>query len=621
MADRDIKYLSKDFSTFKQNLQEFSKNYFPNTYSDFTDASPGSLFVEMASYVGDVLGYYVDTQLQENFLLYTKEKENILSLAQSLGYKPKMATAASVDLDIFQIVPASGSAGNKVPDYRYGMVLKENSEISTTGGTNVSFNTIQDIDFKMSSSFDPTTVSVYSTSGGDVNYFLLKKKVKAISLGNRKTVDFTIGNAEKFKKLTLSDTGITEITSCIDSDGNVWYEVPTLGQETVFQTVENNSLNDPTLSGDSDSTPYLLKVVKTPRRFTTRFVNDNTLEIEFGSGILDEDDQEIIPNITNVGLNLPQGKDKLDLAFDPSNFVSTKSYGLAPSNTTLTFIYYAGAGVSSNVPSNTLTSGNNLIIEQPSFIGENSDTKALVRNSITFNNPSPARGGKDGDTLEEIRINALSSLSTQKRAVTKEDYIIRTLNMPSKYGAVSKAYITKDEILNKQSADTNPFALNLYVLGYDNNKNLSTLNTATKENLKTYLSQYRMVTDSINIRDAFIINIGIKFDLVVLPNFNSQEVLSRCISALQDYFDVDKWQINQPIVIGDIMFVLTSIKGVQNVQNIQIENKYGIANGYSRFIYDIESATSNNVVYPPLDPTIFEIKNPNTDITGRIVRY
>lgn len=621
MADRDIKYLSKDFSTFKQNLQEFSKNYFPNTYSDFTDASPGSLFVEMASYVGDVLGYYVDTQLQENFLLYTKEKENILSLAQSLGYKPKMATAASVDLDIFQIVPASGSAGNKVPDYRYGMVLKENSEISTTGGTNVSFNTIQDIDFKMSSSFDPTTVSVYSTSGGDVNYFLLKKKVKAISLGNRKTVDFTIGNAEKFKKLTLSDTGITEITSCTDSDGNVWYEVPTLGQETVFQTVENNSLNDPTLSGDSDSTPYLLKVVKTPRRFTTRFVNDNTLEIEFGSGILDEDDQEIIPNITNVGLNLPQGKDKLDLAFDPSNFVSTKSYGLAPSNTTLTFIYYAGAGVSSNVPSNTLTSGNNLIIEQPSFIGENSDTKALVRNSITFNNPSPARGGKDGDTLEEIRINALSSLSTQKRAVTKEDYIIRTLNMPSKYGAVSKAYITKDEILNKQSADTNPFALNLYVLGYDNNKNLSTLNTATKENLKTYLSQYRMVTDSINIRDAFIINIGIKFDLVVLPNFNSQEVLSRCISALQDYFDVDKWQINQPIVIGDIMFVLTSIKGVQNVQNIQIENKYGIANGYSRFIYDIESATSNNVVYPPLDPTIFEIKNPNTDITGRIVRY
>lgn len=621
MADRDIKYLSKDFSTFKQNLQEFSKNYFPNTYSDFTDASPGSLFVEMASYVGDVLGYYVDTQLQENLLLYTKEKENIISLAQSLGYKPKMATAANVVLDVFQIVPASGSAGNKVPDYRYAMVLKENSEISTTGGTSVSFNTLQDIDFKVSSSFDPTTVSVYSTSGGDVNYYLLKKQVKAISLGNRKTIDYTIGAAEKFKKLTLSDTGITEITSCTDSDGNVWYEVPTLGQETIFQTVENNSLTDQTLSQDSDSTPYLLKVVKTPRRFTTRFVNDNTLEIEFGSGILDEDDQEIIPNITNVGLNLPQGKDKLDLAFDPSNFVSTKSYGLAPSNTTLTFTYYAGAGVSSNVPSNTLTNGSNLIITQPSFTGENSDVKALVRNSITFNNPSPARGGKDGDTLEEIRINALSSLSTQKRAVTKEDYIIRTLNMPSKYGAISKAYITKDEVLNKQSVDTNPFALNLYVLGYDSNKNLSTLNTAAKENLKTYLSQYRLLTDSINIRNAFVINVGVKFDLIALPNFNSQEVLSRCITALQDYFNVDKWQINQPIVISDIMFVLTSVRGVQNVQNIEIENKYGIANGYSRFIYDIQSATSNNVVYPPLDPAIFEVKNPNTDIIGRIVRY
>lgn len=621
MAERDIKYLSKDFSTLKQNLQEFSKNYFPNTYSDFTDASPGSLFIEMASYVGDVLGYYVDTQLQENFLLYTKEKENIISLAQSLGYKPKMATAANVILDVFQIVPASGSAGNKVPDYRYAMVLKENSEISTSGGTNISFNTTEDIDFKISSSLNPTTVSVYSTSGGDVNYYLLKKQVKAISLGTRKTVDYTITNAEKFKKLTLSDTGITEIVSCVDSDGNNWYEVPTLGQETIFQTVENNSLNDQTLSDYSDSTPYLLKVVKTPRRFTTRFINESTLEIEFGSGILDEDDQEIIPNITNVGLNLPQGKDKLDLAFDPSNFVSTKSYGLAPSNTTLTFTYYAGAGVSSNVPSNTLTNGNNLIINQSSFSGENTDVKALVRNSITFNNPSPARGGKDGDTLEEIRINALSNLSTQKRAVTKEDYIIRTLNMPSKYGAISKAYITKDEVLNKSSADTNPFALNLYVLGYDGNKKLSTLNTATKENLKTYLSQYRLITDSINIRDAFIINVGVKFDLVVSPNFNSQEVLSRCITALQDYFNVDKWQINQPIVMNDIMFVLTSVKGVQNIQNIQIENKYGIANGYSRFIYDIESATSNNVVYPPLDPAIFEIKNPNTDIVGRIVRY
>jgi len=195
------------------------------------------------------------------------------------------------------------------------------------------------------------------------------------------------------------------------------------------------------------------------------------------------------------------------------------------------------------------------------------------------------------------------------------------LNMPSKYGAVAKAYITKDEVLNKQTVDSNPFALNLYVLGYDNNKKLSNLNRATKENLKTYLSQYRILTDSVNIRDAFVINIGVKFDLVVLPNFNSQEVLSRCIIKLQDFFNTEKWQINQPIVIGDIMYTLTGVKGVQNVQNVEIENKYGTINGYSRFIYDIKSATMNNIVYPPLDPTIFELKKPNTDISGRIVRY
>jgi hypothetical protein len=618
MAERDIKYLSKDFSIFKQNLQEFAKNYFPNTYADFTDASPGSMFIEMASYVGDVLGYYVDTQLQENFLLYSKERENIIALAQSLGYKPKMATAASVTLDVFQIVPAIGPTGNKVPDYSYGLIFKQNSEVSTTGGSNVSFVTTRDIDFKLSGSSDPTVVTVYSTSGGEPNYFLLKKQVPAVSLGTRKTIRFDIGAAEKFKTLRINDSEITEITECIDSDNNIWYEVPTLGQETIFQTVTNSSLNDPTLSQDASEAPYLLKVTKVPRRFTTRFINDNTLEIEFGSGILDEDDQEIIPNTDNVGLNLPQGKDKLDLAFDPSNFVYTKSYGLAPSNTTLTFTYYAGAGVTSNVPSNTLVNGTNLIVEPTN---STDPIFSLVRNSLAFNNPAPARGGKDGDTLEEIRINAISSLSTQQRAVTKEDYIIRTLNMPSKYGAIAKAYITKDEVLNKQTVDSNPFALNLYVLGYDNNKKLSNLNRATKENLKTYLSQYRILTDSVNIRDAFVVNIGVKFDLVVLPNFNSQEVLSRCIIKLQDFFNTEKWQINQPIVIGDIMYTLTGVKGVQNVQNVEIENKYGTINGYSRFIYDIKSATMNNVIYPPLDPTIFELKNPNTDISGRIVRY
>jgi hypothetical protein len=619
MASRDIKYLSRDFNSLKQNLQNFSKNYFPNTYSDFTDASPGSLFIEMASYVGDVLSYYIDTQLQENFLLYSKEKENILALAQSLGYRPRMSTAASVDLDVFQLVPATGSASNKTPDYRYALTIKEGTEVTTNTSPSISFTTTRDIDFKSSSSLDPTTVTVYSNLDGDPSYFLLKKTTSALSLGVRKTIDFTFDDPEKFLQVEISDENITEIESCIDNDGNTWYEVPTLGQETIFQTVSNNEYNNPILAQYSDSTPYLLKVIKTPRRFVSRFINDNTLSIEFGSGILDEDDQEIIPNTNNVGLNLPQGRNKLDLAFDPSNFVNTKSYGLAPSNTTLTFTYYSGGGVESNVSSNTLNRINNLSFIEPDTTLD-SNIRSLILNSVSFNNPFPARGGKDGDTLEEIRINALSSFSTQLRTVTKEDYIIRALNLPSKYGAISKVYITKDEISNKTSIDVNPFSLNMYVLGYDNNKKLSLLNRATKENLENYLSQFRMLTDSINIRDAFVINIGVKFDIVVLPNFNSQEVLSNCITVLQNYFDVDKWQVNQPIIINDISYNLTSVKGVQNVQSIQIENKYGEINGYSRFVYDIPSATLNNIIYPPLDPSIFEIKNPNTDISGRIIR-
>jgi hypothetical protein len=339
--------------------------------------------------------------------------------------------------------------------------------------------------------------------------------------------------------------------------------------------------------------------------------------LQFGAGTSADTDEEILPNSDNVGLGLPFEIDKLTTAFAPSNFVFTKTYGIAPSNTTLTVRYLTGGGVGANVPANTITSITSGNIQ---FLNNNLDatTANTIFNSLAVNNSAAADGGGDGDTTEEIRQNASANFATQLRNVTQDDYLVRALSMPAKFGVIAKAYI---EPTKAQSVASGAAAsiLDLYVLSFDVNSKLNNASLALKQNLSTYLSQYRMVNDSINIKDAFIINIGVNFDIIVLPNFNSNEVLTKCILALQDFFAIKNWQINEPIILRDLYILLDAVEGVQTVKNITISNKVGTALGYSEYAYDIPGATVNNVVYPSLDPMIFEVKYPTTDIQGRVV--
>ena len=245
-----------------------------------------------------------------------------------------------------------------------------------------------------------------------------------------------------------------------------------------------------------------------------------------------------------------------------------------------------------------------------------------AKNSLNCNNPSPALGGGPGDSPQDIRLNTTAQFAAQKRTVTKEDYIFRALSMPSKFGNIAKAYITQDNQIsletNKRIA--NPNALNLYVLGFDLRKNLTTLPEAAKINLATYMEQFRMLTDAINIKDASVLNFQVEFDLQVRPGFNSDTVLLRSINALKRFFNIDNWQINQPLIVGDVSSILFSIEGVQNVSNIIFTNKFGLNSGYSQFKYNFEAATRKGIIYPPVDPSIFELKYPNADIIGRITR-
>jgi len=621
---KDIKYLNKDFSDFKSALIEYAKAYFPTTYNDFSTASPGTMFIEMASYVGDVLSFYFDNKLQETFLQYAKQKENLFTLAYMLGYRPKVTSAATVDLDVYQTVPASGSLGNYSPDYNYAMIINEGMQVSTING-NINFYVPEKVNFAISSSTDPTDISAYSVDGsGDPTYYLLKKTAKAIS-GTVKTATVAFGNAQKFQTYAISDSNIIEIVNVTDSDGNKWYEVPYLAQDKVIVATQNNSALNPQYSNSMNSVPYIIDIQKVPRRFVTRFKTDSTLELQFGSGINLNSDESMLPNPNIVGFGTIDSLSKITTAYDPANFTTTETYGLAPNNTTLTIQYLVGGGAQANIQTNQLS-----VIApftytfQGGIVDNIKGTVALQ--SIATNNTSPATGGGDGDTVEQLRLNTLNQFPSQMRAVTLQDYLATIYGMPSKFGQIAKAYITKDDIVYKQNSANNdpnpdPLATSAYILAYDNNKRLTEPSKALKHNVKAYVSEYRMLTDAINLKSAYIINIGVTFDIVLRPNYSNRDILAQCLVTLRDYFDTDKWQINQPIILSEIYTLLDQVVGVQSVQKITITNNTGEANGYSKYSYDILGATLKGVIYPSLDPSIFEVKYPDLDIQGRVVTF
>lgn len=602
MINKNIKYLNKDFTSLKNKLITFSKDYYPQTYTDFSESSPGMMFIEMAAYVGDILSLYQDNQILETFPQYSKLKKNLLLHSYNSFYFPKVTTVSTVNLDVFQLLPASSSNGEIIPDYNYCLNIEENAQIGSSQNSQQNFIIPDRIDFSYSSSTDPTEISVYSLDGSNnPDFYLLKKTKKAFS-GTYKTKIFNIEQNIRFNTLNLSDDNIIKIVDITDSDDNTWYEVSYLGQESIFEKTRN----------DNNDIPYLMSLKRVPRRFITRFKENNSLDIQFGAGIInDSADEEIIPNYENIGLGLPYGVDKLFTAYDPSNFLFTQNYGLSPSDTTLTVTYLVGGGIEANVPSNTIN-----IFSSGSYIFTGNVDNGIgetIINSLTFNNEEAAVGGGSGDSIETLRRNSIAAYSTQLRAVTDEDYLIRTLSLPSEFGLVSKSYIVKD------TYDSN--LLSLYILSKDTNNKLTKADNYLKENLKIYLKDYKTHTDSIDIKDAFIINIGINFSITLRPKYNNRLVIKKCLTKLKEYFNIDRWNINQPIILSEIYTLLDKVEGVQTVKNVEIINKSGEAQSYSKYGYDIKSATVDGIIYPSLDPSIFEIKFPDDDIQGRTVNF
>ncbi len=660
---KTLNYLGKDFDSFKQNLIDYTKTYFPNSYSDFNEASPGMVFIEQAAAIGDVLSFYQDTQLKESMLAHATERKNVLALAQSMGYKPKVTSPAITTITVYQLVPSKG-APNYEPNEAYYLKIKDGMEIESATNNSVVFRTVDTVDFSNSTDRE---IDVYERDGNGVPLqYLITKKVKAISAREVSTT-ISFGSYEEYPNAVLTDTDIISITNVTDSSGTKYYEVPYLAQESIFVEQPNTEANGGTLSESSSIVPYILEVQKVPHRFSAKVNSDNTITLQFGSGnnSAGYEDEKLLPNTKNVGLGLANSVQRLNQGIDPSNFLKTNTFGVVPVNTTLTVKYLVGGGIASNINQGDLTSIRRIEFEEDllSFNTNNElNSYNAAKGTVAVENLEAAVGGRGAESIEEIRQNALAMFGSQNRAVTRQDYVVRALSMPERYGSVAKVYVSPDgEVDNNSPASilanpqniaefvglveglkdkskqdiqkelvkyltqkktniaevNNPFAINMYILGYDVNKKLTQINQAVKQNLKTYIGEYRMVTDAVNIIDGFIVNIGVDFEVVVYSNYNKREIVANCLTEIQNYFNIDNWTFNKPINISEIELILANVEGVMSVPSVKIYNLCGGDGNYSPNKYNIDEATKGKIIYPSLDPCIFEVKYPNKDIKGR----
>ncbi len=625
---KNLSYLNKDFNSFKSSLIDFAKTYYPTSYKDFSEGSVGVMFMEEAAYVGDVTAFYTDVQAGEGLIQFASERKNIVNIANSNGYKIKTSTPSQTILEVFQLIPSKTELDGKIyPDYKYTQTILEGMQASTSDG--VSFITTAPIDFSVNTIEDPTEITVYQRDANGIpQNYLLRKTVRAYS-AEIKTQTFEVGDPEPFFKIYLTETNILDILDVTDSDNNKWYQVDYLAQDLISTSVENSSVNDQFYQKYKGSVGYILKFIRTSNRFTKNVSADNTTYLEFGAGIDSLEDEDIIPNPNTVNKGSPFVS-STGMALDPSNFLSSRGYGRAPSKTTLTVNYLIGGGIESNVGSNEITNLGR--IEFAGDIDELDVNEASltrnVRSSIRVNNTVPATGGKGSESDEEIRQNTMAFISAQQRAVTKEDYVVRTYSMPSKFGSIAKATVIpdSDELISSATSEITPAgfnritsskkgnSLNLYVLSYDGQKNLTPVNEVLSDNLKKYLSQYRMLTDSVNILDGYVINIGVNIKIAVERGFSKKDVISNCLLVAQDFFNIDNFQFSQPINLSSLELEIAKVDGVQSVSEIKIKNLTDVDGSYSQYSYNIEEATRNKIIYPSMDPSVFEVKYPTKDI-------
>jgi hypothetical protein len=638
----NITYVSKDFSTIKSDLVEYTKAYFPDTYKDFNETSPGMMLIELASYVGDVLSYYIDYNYKENVLATATERRNVQRLAEFMGYKTTTTTPALVELRVSHNI---GADENGWPDFS-GLVddtymIPSGLQIASNVNSELIYETLGEIDFTISSSADvigggiglPTS---YNTNGIADGY-TLTRYINAIS-GETKTKSFTISSPTKFLELDLGVSNVIEILDCRDSSGQKWYEVDYLTQDRILKQTHyltdgrGRADNQDPVGGLSASIdiPYTLEYIKTNKKFVKKTdPNTNTTKLQFGNGlyrlnISGSSGASLFSIIEQQGISLA-GVPNSVINASINNLTTNNSLNLGetPANTIMTVKYRVGGGSFSNAQAGELS------------VIKNGPT------GISITNDEPASGGTDGQTVDEIRENAKAYFASQLRCVTREDYQARILNLPAKFGNIAKCYVHRNNDIS---------SLKVYTMSYNNRRQLVQTPELILNNLKIYLEQFRMINDSLDcgfklnniMFSGYHINFGVNFEINGDRRFNFADVKLGVIAIIRDFFKIEKMQFKQAINLGDLKYNILSLDGVVGIKTLRLfqnvasindfagdsrqlayynANGTAITNGESEhgFLYEMGNATVDDIVRPSATPAIFELRNPNGDIYGRVV--
>lgn len=582
-----IRYTNKDFSSIREDFIKYAKTYYPDTYKDFNKASFGSLLIDLVSIIGDQLSFYVDYNTNEVLFNSAIEYKNVEKIARSLGYK-KLLTPVSQGEAVFYInVPATSG----VPNLDYVPVLERGSTFLST--TNVNFTLVDDIFFS-----DPLTEIEVSevNSSGTPTYFAMKQRGSVIS-GQEYIQQEAVTSHQKFLRIPIRNKYVTEIISITDTLGNEYYQVDYLSQNIIFVPIRNTSSNEL-------DTPYKLVQKHVPRRFIIEKDEDN-IYIVFGNGSVDK-----ITDPYKVLLNYTARDYVSDSSFDPSNIMESDKLGITPINTTLTIRYRANDTNTVNIPIEGLNKVKNRKFRFPT-LDLNSSTKANVIASLVVDNEEQILGDVTEPTVDEIKMRSKDNFATQNRAVTKEDYIALCYRMDSKFGSIKRANLAQD----KKSFKRN---LNIYVVSENRNNNLTLANSDLKNNLKTWLSHYKMINDNIDILDAKIINFGIEYSVISMPNQNPYKVLSDCNTALTEMLYKNKFNIGQPIVITEIFKKLNSVNSVSDTTKVLIKIKNSSGYNFSAFEVN-EYLSADGRILTCDEDMIFEVLYPDVDFKGTIM--
>jgi len=590
-----INYTSRDFNNIKQSLVDYAKRYYPDNFKDFSDASFGSLMLDTVSYMGDVLSFYLDYQTNESFIDTAIEYNNILRLGEQVGYKEKLRANSFgiVSLYILAPVTANGSV-----DTDYLPILAKGSQISSNSGQ--FFTLIDDVDFS-----NPNNEIVPATAtpgGGSTTSYAVKAYGRIVS-GQEEVQLVNVGTFTKFLTVELSDPNITEIISVVDSEGHEYFEVDYLSQDTIFRSVVNK--DDTT----RQHVPNIMVATSVPRRFIINKKN-NVVALKFGHGSESTLKTDNLTHPSNVVLKMHGKSYEQDKSFDPSKLIESDKFGIAPEKTTLKIVFRKNTTDNSNVATGGLT---NLV--SPILVFKPTATNASkinsVRSSLEATNEEPIFGETALPTTSELKQRVNDIFATQNRAVTANDYEALIYRMPARFGEVKRAKIVRDQDSFKRN-------LNLYVVSEDANGNLATSNQVLKNNLKTWINNYRMINDTIDIIDPKIINIQIDFTAVVDYEQDKFDALSTAITEIQEMFE-EKLDIGQPIYITKIYDVLNNLDEIVDVVNVKITNLTTGDGDYSADNLLIENYISadGRILYAP-DNVIYELKFPNLNIKGTI---